>query len=487
MPFGFARDVTSTALPLSHIVPVPLFYACAQVGSDAYLIQSGVVSIPLPDGSTLSRSAGDCVGEIAMITSAPRSSSVIAETYVEAYMLSQSSFLQVCEHFPEIEARVRQLALERVTQAQQAAARKRALDSSEFFETIAQQANEVRPRRTSERFGAPSAAWSDLMNTRTSLRRSSRRPSEQSAAPAKEDQRGGKAGWGALRRTVGQGGGGLAAAVTGRRRLSHLTDADADTAADGSTEPGDRARNAAAANGGPSRAAPLHMVSAEAAEEEEHQIRKLERLSQALSSDAPIGKRPAASAGASNGLVAAAERPARAPAPSGGAREDATTKAAAVEAAAKLHEETMRKEQEDEWKEEAEVEAEAEEEDPVAAAIAAATAGADDGDGPWSPPPPAPRPLASRGGNKMVVPRRRRGSLQEELLDLSRLEHGFREQAGRNTSSAQAGGGKAGERGGGGGSAARETDHASIAEPADRTARAGQSSAGSSDDTVYVV
>ena len=65
-----------------------------EFGSEAYLIQSGVVRIPLKDGSTLRRSAGECIGEIAMITAAPRSSSVIADTFVEAYSLEQKDFLQ---------------------------------------------------------------------------------------------------------------------------------------------------------------------------------------------------------------------------------------------------------------------------------------------------------------------------------------------------------------------------------------------------------
>ena len=41
-----------------------------EFGLDAYLIQSGVVRIPLPDGSELRRSSGECIGEVAMITSA---------------------------------------------------------------------------------------------------------------------------------------------------------------------------------------------------------------------------------------------------------------------------------------------------------------------------------------------------------------------------------------------------------------------------------
>jgi CRP-like cAMP-binding protein len=111
--------------PNDHIIVLGEF------GSEAYLIQSGVVRIPLPGGSELMRTAGECVGEIAMITAAPRSSSVIAVTFVEAYSLEQADFLRVCEHFPEIESRVRKLARERVAQAQQAAAERRQVLSYE--------------------------------------------------------------------------------------------------------------------------------------------------------------------------------------------------------------------------------------------------------------------------------------------------------------------------------------------------------------------
>lgn len=65
------------------------------MGTEAYLIQSGFLRIPLPDGTELTRSAGECVGEIAMITKGPRSTSVFAVTFVEAYTLSQHDFLEV--------------------------------------------------------------------------------------------------------------------------------------------------------------------------------------------------------------------------------------------------------------------------------------------------------------------------------------------------------------------------------------------------------
>ena len=93
-----------------------------------------------------------------------------------------------------------------------------------------------------------------------------------------------------------------------------------------------------------------------------------------------------------------------------------------------------------------------------------------------------------------AVPRRRRGSLQDELRDLARLEHGLREQAGRSTNVAKSGGNTGGGGGGGGGgSAARGRDdangHALVGAPVAEAARAGTLQAGqpSVHDTVYVV
>ena len=93
IPDLFVKMLVSRLTP-AVFSPGDMVIVGGELGSEAYLIQSGFLHIPLPDGTLLTRGAGECVGEIAMITKGPRSTSVIAATHVEAYSLSQADFLE---------------------------------------------------------------------------------------------------------------------------------------------------------------------------------------------------------------------------------------------------------------------------------------------------------------------------------------------------------------------------------------------------------
>ena len=166
IPDYFVKSLVSKLTPAAFSPADPLM-VYGELGTEAFLIQDGVVSIPLPDGSTLFRGAGECVGEIAMITAGPRSTSVIAHSFVESYKLTREDFLEVCEDFPEVKERVRFLAAQRVQDTQQAEAR-----ASLLTKVAHDLSNETRIASTHDwtRTGAPPPNAREVANDTTQQR-----------------------------------------------------------------------------------------------------------------------------------------------------------------------------------------------------------------------------------------------------------------------------------------------------------------------------
>lgn len=88
-------------------------------GDAAYVIRSGKVSILLAtdDGRELvinEMSAGECFGELALLTDAPRSASAVARANCELIRLPRAEFLQELETQPKLMRHVLQLTAERL-------------------------------------------------------------------------------------------------------------------------------------------------------------------------------------------------------------------------------------------------------------------------------------------------------------------------------------------------------------------------------------
>ena len=86
-------------------------------GNRMYFINRGTVDVLAPDESSVvaTLTAGDFFGEFALLTSEPRSNTVVAREYSNVYSLDRESFDGVLEDFPDVAAGVRRIAGERRT------------------------------------------------------------------------------------------------------------------------------------------------------------------------------------------------------------------------------------------------------------------------------------------------------------------------------------------------------------------------------------
>lgn len=88
-------------------------------GDAAYVIRSGKIAILLAtdDGRELvinEIGAGECFGELALLTDAPRSASAVARTNCELIRLPRAEFLQELEQQPKLMRQVLQVTAERL-------------------------------------------------------------------------------------------------------------------------------------------------------------------------------------------------------------------------------------------------------------------------------------------------------------------------------------------------------------------------------------
>lgn len=83
-------------------------------GDAAYFVSSGALLVQAP-GHELRLGRGDFFGELALITGQPRSSDVTAIGYCQLLVLSRADFLRLLPLNPDIQARVEQVAEERIT------------------------------------------------------------------------------------------------------------------------------------------------------------------------------------------------------------------------------------------------------------------------------------------------------------------------------------------------------------------------------------
>lgn len=71
-------------------------------GSGLYIICDGTVAVETRGAGTIELGPGECVGELALLTPAPRSARVSAKTSVRALAIDRSRFGRLLESEPQI-------------------------------------------------------------------------------------------------------------------------------------------------------------------------------------------------------------------------------------------------------------------------------------------------------------------------------------------------------------------------------------------------
>ena len=86
-----------------------------EVGHRMYIINKGTVDVLAPEAGSVvaTLTDGDFFGEFALLTSEPRSNTVVASAYCNLYSVNRESFDRVLEDFPDFAVEVRRIADER--------------------------------------------------------------------------------------------------------------------------------------------------------------------------------------------------------------------------------------------------------------------------------------------------------------------------------------------------------------------------------------
>lgn len=83
-------------------------------GSGMYVIEEGRVSVE-HDGGVTRCGEGECVGELSLLTDAPRNARVRAETPVVALAISRQAFGELLDREPQIARNLLRILAERLT------------------------------------------------------------------------------------------------------------------------------------------------------------------------------------------------------------------------------------------------------------------------------------------------------------------------------------------------------------------------------------
>ena len=107
----FVREI---ALQLRPVVFTPgdFVFRAGQYGHNMYFISRGTVEVVAPNGQTVMTTLkdGDFFGEIALLSSQPRTASIRAVEYCDLYTLDKETFDHVLEQYPEFAAHIKEEA-----------------------------------------------------------------------------------------------------------------------------------------------------------------------------------------------------------------------------------------------------------------------------------------------------------------------------------------------------------------------------------------
>jgi len=107
-PYGFVKTLAIKLKPILF-APEDVIIRIGDIGREMYFISQGVVRIIASDGSIVGRiGGGNFFGEVALLSSnSRRTASIVAESYVNAYILTASDLYDVLRDYPDVEERIR--------------------------------------------------------------------------------------------------------------------------------------------------------------------------------------------------------------------------------------------------------------------------------------------------------------------------------------------------------------------------------------------
>jgi CRP-like cAMP-binding protein len=85
-----------------------------RIGREFFVIVDGEAEVTKGEKHLASRSGGDFVGEIALLTTKKRTATVTAKTPLRCFILTQSDFRRVLEQNPGVQLKVMQALAERL-------------------------------------------------------------------------------------------------------------------------------------------------------------------------------------------------------------------------------------------------------------------------------------------------------------------------------------------------------------------------------------
>ena len=86
-----------------------------RIGREFFVIVDGEAQVTKGGRRLASRSGGDFVGEIALLTTKKRTATVTAATQLRCFVLTQSAFHRVLEENPSVQLKVMQALAERLS------------------------------------------------------------------------------------------------------------------------------------------------------------------------------------------------------------------------------------------------------------------------------------------------------------------------------------------------------------------------------------
>jgi voltage-gated potassium channel len=109
------RDMAFELRP-EVFTPGTYVFRAGDVGRHLYFISQGQVEVIAADGKTIYNTLkdGDFFGEIALLSSQPRTASVRTLDYCDMYSIDRETFDKVINHYPEFAEHIREIAKERI-------------------------------------------------------------------------------------------------------------------------------------------------------------------------------------------------------------------------------------------------------------------------------------------------------------------------------------------------------------------------------------
>jgi voltage-gated potassium channel len=110
----FVRDMAFELRPVVF-PPSTYVFRAGEIGRHLYFISQGQVEVIAPDGKTIYNNLkdGDFFGEIALLSSRPRTASVRAVDYCDMYTIDRSTFERVLAHYPDFASHMKAMARKR--------------------------------------------------------------------------------------------------------------------------------------------------------------------------------------------------------------------------------------------------------------------------------------------------------------------------------------------------------------------------------------